>query len=267
MAIDKIQRMLLHVKGFDEHLGGGIPNNHVVLITGNAGTMKSSLAFNVAYHEIKKNNKRALYISLEETYDAIEMHMEHLGYNLKEAGCVHMGYDLKYLKKIKNNEFKKGKGGMVISDLGQVRKELADKELAPNENWFFLTKALIKEAKKELDIDIVILDSMSALHSLSQLENPRVKLFYFFEFLRDLNITSFLITEMSSDGTKMGTFEEEIYLADGIIKLGTSNRHRKVSREISITKMRATNVSTDVFTLQFKKGVFEALYGGQTPLI
>jgi len=263
-----VNRMNLHIKGFDEFLGGGIPQNTVILISGPTGTMKSSLSFNIAYNEVKQNKKIALYISLEETFETLYAQMEHLGFNLKNIDVVKMGYDLKELRTKKEKIFKdKTKGGLIISDLGQVRKELADKELAPNENWFLLTKSLIKEIKTQVGLDLVIIDSMSALHSLAQIENPRVKLFYFFEFLRDLEVTSFLITEMPHDETKLSTFEEETYLADGIVRLGVSNRHRKVSREISIVKLRIANATSDVFTLQFKNGIFEALYGGQIPLI
>lgn len=266
--METIERMGLHIKGFDEKLGGGIPLGSVVLISGTTGTMKSSLGFNIAYNEVKENHKIALYISLEETYDTISSQMNHLGFNFKDIDVVQMGYDLSDLRKKKDKIFKdKGKGGLIISDLGQVRKELADKELAPNENWFLLTKSLIKEVKTQVGLDIVVIDSMSALHALAQIKNPRVKLFYFFEFLRDLGITSFLITESTNDETKMSTFDEEIYLADGIIKLAMTNRHRKVSREISIVKMRTAKTSTDVFTLEFENGKFEAKYGGQTPLI
>jgi hypothetical protein len=42
---------------------------------------------------------------------------------------------------------------------------------------------------------------------------------------------------------------------------------RKVDRNISVVKMRATKVNTDIFTLEFKNGKFGALYGGKTPLV
>src|SRR2546430_1134709 len=40
-----------HIRGFDDDvLRGGIPQGHVVLIRGASGTMKSSLAYYVLYH-------------------------------------------------------------------------------------------------------------------------------------------------------------------------------------------------------------------------
>jgi len=54
-----------------------------------------------------------------------------------------------------------------------------------------------------------------ALYVLSRFENPRIELFYIFEYLRDLHITSFLISEMPLDGSKYSEYEIEDFLADG----------------------------------------------------
>jgi len=267
--IAPIERMKVHIEGFDDVLGGGLPINTVNMITGTTGSMKSSVSFNIAFNEVKKNKKIALYISLEETYESLMAQMRSLQYDLNSIDIGRVGYDLATLRKNKNKLLKdpKKKGGLIISDLGQVRKEMVGKDLSPNENWFFLTKAIIKEIKESIGLDIVVLDSLTALHVLSSLENPRVKLFYFFEFLRDLEVTSFLLSEMPHDESKLSTYEEEPYLCDSLIKLTVSNRHRKVSREIAMVKARATNASLDVFTLDFKDGKFKALYGGQVPLV
>jgi len=260
--------MKLHIEGFDEVLGGGIPLSTVNMITGTTGTMKSSLSFNILFNEVKLNKKIGLYISLEETFESLMAQMQSLQFDLNSIDISRIGYDLSIIRKNKTKLLKNPKkGGLMVSDLGQVRKEMVGKELAPNENWFFLTKALIKEIKESIGLDIVVVDSLTALHVLSALENPRVKLFYFFEFLRDLNVTSFLLSEMPHDESKLSTYEVEPYLADGLLKLTMSNRHRKVSREIAMVKMRSTNASLDVFTLDFKNGKFRALYGGQVPLV
>ena len=39
-----------YIKGFDDKLGGGIPEGSVVLLVGEPGTMKSSVAFNVLFY-------------------------------------------------------------------------------------------------------------------------------------------------------------------------------------------------------------------------
>jgi len=107
---------------------------------------------------------------------------------------------------------------------------------------------------------------MSALNVLSRFSNPRLELFFIFEFLRDLNITSFLLTETPLDGSKLGEYDED-FLSDGIIYIHINSYSRKQVREISIKKMRATKCNNDIFSLDFRNGKFYAEYGGQNPLM
>ena len=72
---------------------------------------------------------------------------------------------------------------------------------------------------------------------------------------------------MPLDKKKFGEYEVEDFLADGVIMLELKARQRRVMREISTIKMRATKANTDIFTLEFDNGKFRALHGGKTPLV
>jgi KaiC/GvpD/RAD55 family RecA-like ATPase len=112
-----------------------------------------------------------------------------------------------------------------------------------------------------------VLDSLDALYVLSNFEEARSRLFYMFEYLRDLGTTSFCISEMPLDGSRYGRYEVEDYLADGVVMLRLIERYRKVTREVAIVKMRGTNCNIDVFTLSFDSGQFKAEHGGKPPLV
>ena len=45
-SADQIKRVKTYIKGLDETMQGGIPAGHITLVSGSAGTMKSSIAFN-----------------------------------------------------------------------------------------------------------------------------------------------------------------------------------------------------------------------------
>jgi KaiC/GvpD/RAD55 family RecA-like ATPase len=91
---------------------------------------------------------------------------------------------------------------------------------------------------------------------ISNVENERAYLFYFFEWLRDLKVTSFIISEISADHSKV--YPEE-FLADGILLL-TMERVTEVDvqRRIRCIKMRGVNHNTGYFTLEFKDNAFQA---------
>src|SRR5947209_6750149 len=68
-----------HIRGFDEDvLRGGIPQGHVVLVRGASGTMKSSLAYYVLYHNALAGSP-GLYVTLEQTAAGLLEHVAGLG--------------------------------------------------------------------------------------------------------------------------------------------------------------------------------------------
>jgi KaiC/GvpD/RAD55 family RecA-like ATPase len=72
---------------------------------------------------------------------------------------------------------------------------------------------------------------------------------------------------MPLDGSRYSEYGVEDYLSDGIVYIRLSQFRRNVVREISIVKMRSTHVNTDIFSLEYKNGKFQAMYGGQNPLL
>ncbi len=260
----QIKRIKTYIDGLDEQMEGGIPQGHIVLICGIAGTMKSSLCFNILYNEVLKG-ANALYISLEQSSASLINHLVNLDFDLKKINMM----TISDISKI-NEEFakiKSGKGALVMTDIGAIRKEISATKIGPSGDWLNVIKNIIKKMQQKSGCDLFVLDSLSALYVLTEFEHPRAELFYLFEFLRDSNITTFLISEMPLDRNRYGNFEIEDFLADGVIKVDLVQRQRKMTREISVVKMRTTDCNIDVFSLEFEGGKFKALYGGKPALI
>lgn len=260
----EIKRIPLYVEGLDDNMEGGIPEGHIVLISGSAGTMKTSLTFNVLYNEALRG-RTSIYCSLEQSYPSIIQQMINMNFDLTKINLI----IIKDLSEIglATSKLKAGKGGMVIVDVGCIRKEIKDVKMADNKSWLNVVKNVVKKVKEEAGCTLFTLDSLSALYVLSRFENPRIELFYLFEFLRDMEITSFLISEAQPQSGKYSEFEIEEFLCDGIFYLRLTAFRRNVVREISIVKLRSTACNNDIFSLEFKHNRFQALYGGQNPLL
>jgi KaiC/GvpD/RAD55 family RecA-like ATPase len=241
-----------------------MPEGHIALVSGAAGTMKSSLTFNVLYHEAVNGNN-GLYISLEQSAESLVNHMMNMDYDFTKVNLV-IVKDLAELA-VKLKSIAQGKGSVFIVDIGCIRKEIRDIQTDNNKSWLNVIKNVIKKVSVEANCKRFVLDSLSALYVLSRFENPRIELFMIFEFLRDLNITSYLISEMPLDGSKFSEYEIEDFLSDAIIVIKLTPFRRQVVREISVVKMRTTACNNDIFSLEFKNGQFYALYGGQNPLL
>tara|TARA_Y100000310_G_scaffold318712_1_gene373102 strand:+ start:814 stop:1629 length:816 start_codon:yes stop_codon:yes gene_type:complete len=262
----EMKRIKTHIKGLDENIEGGIPSGHIVLVSGTSGTMKSSVVFNVLYNEALAG-KTSLYVSLEQSYNSLLNHFINMEFDLSKIN-LYMLSDISKLDEsiteLKNSK----KGTIIISDVGAIRKQIKGLKVSPGGDWLNVIKNIVQKIKKGCGCDLFALDSLSALYILSNFgKEVRSRLFYIFEFLRDLELTSFLISEMPLTKTKYSEYEVEDFLSDGIILLQLTERYRKVTREISIVKMRATACNIDIFTLELKNGQFQALYGGKTPLV
>ncbi len=187
-----MDRVSTYVQGLDEALGGGIPRGSVVLVAGTPGTMKTALTFSIL-HENARAGSRALYISLEESQEDLRASMADLGMSALD--------DVE----------------LYILDIGRIRLEHKEEELS--KNWLDVLQKYIEQRVRVNHFDLIAVDSLEALYSLSRLENPRRELFHFFGFLRSLNATSFLITEIPSGSHgALGRYDEE-FLADGILYL------------------------------------------------
>lgn len=263
---DQIKRVKTYIKGLDENMQGGIPEGHLVLVHGSAGTMKSSLCFSILYREALLNKKNGLYISLEQSYKSLMKNMINMGFDSKKINIIHIDDLTNFNALLK--QVKKDTGNLIITDIACIRKQVKDMKVSENRSWLNVVKNIILRSKKEIALDFITFDSLRALYTVSSFENPRLELFYFFEFLRDLEITSFMISERSySESADSGIYDSEVFLSDGVIDLRFTPFRRNIVREIKIDKMRATKFKPDVYSFEFKEGAFHALYGGQNPLL
>ena len=212
-----------YIEGFDEILGGGIPEGHTVLVSGNPGTMKSSVCLNLLYNNQKFDKRKGLYISLEESKESL----------------------LTSMKKLKIGEFEEK--NMFIVDLGKLRLEYD--EVDQSQDWLKIITEYIARRVKEDGFKIVVLDSLTALYSLIELDNPRQELFHFFGFLRRLGVTTFLISEMTPGSDTFGPFRED-FLADGNILLRLHEvGETDIQLRIRCVKMRHANHHRGYFVL------------------
>ncbi len=188
---DSISLLPTYVDGLDQALGGGIPRGSVVVVAGNPGTMKTSLIFNILYHN-SRNGSRALYLTLEQSAENLKIAMKRFGLG-----------DF--------NEIQ-----IYIVDIGVLRLELNTKEVS--RNWMDILIEIIKEAVSINHYDLLALDSLDALYSLMGLQNPRRELFHFVGALKELGLTTFLISEIPFGSRKITQYGED-FLADGILHL------------------------------------------------
>jgi len=225
-----VRKVKTHIEGFDECLDGGIPEGHMILICGSAGTMKSTFAYSILYNEVTASDTRGLYITLEQNRENLLTHMEGMGMHTSAV-----------------------EDRLSVLDLTQMRKDLFIESqsiiMEGKQMWMDFISRLVELIRNVKDCRIVVLDSLNALYSLVSFTNPRNELFLFFEKFRSLGVTSFFVAESSSDSDLCGEFGIEDFMCDGIIRLALRGEGDTFNRYIRCVKMRSSRLDTSYFHL------------------
>ena len=228
-------RSPIHIAGLDERLGGGIPRGHIVLVAGPPGSLKSTFAYRILYHEAKERGVCGLYLSMEQSRSSLISQMASLGMDPDRVKGVH------------------------IIDVRALRKEIEDLREQPR--WLLGLRRQLGRYKEETGFDLLAIDSLDALYALTPMENPRNEVFHFFEELRELNTTTFLVSEMARDSVRMAHHGVEEFLADTIVHLRLREldigMSTSVRRYIGVVKMRGVDHDMDYFPLLVEAGNFE----------
>ena len=228
------ERLETHIRGLDDIMEGGIPKQYIVLLCGHAGTMKSSVGYSILYNANKEHGTKGIYLTLEQSKESIIEHMTRLGMP------------------------QEGMEDLVIIDLAKVRKDtLKEKQRNETIDWPNAIISALKNYKEAYDCEVLVFDSLAALYAIATFNNPRSELFYFFEQLRDLKITNFLISEMPTDKMVYGLYGVEDFLSDGIIHLKVEQAGNSTNLYLGVVKMRKTNHPRGFFPLMYESGRFE----------
>ncbi len=230
MSSDK--RLKTYIEGFDRMLEGGVPVNHIVLVAGTPGTMKSSISYYLLYHNVLDNGMTAVYVTLEQSRESLLRQMEKMGMKTELV-----------------------KDRLHVLDLSIIRKKL--REVSTGGSWMQVFKSYLSNLKENLKFDIMVIDSLDVLETMADIVERRTDLFYLFEWMRDLGATVFLISEASGERLLDGKFDEG-YLSDGIITLKMQVvRDVETQRRIRCVKMRETNHDPSYYSLLFGNSKFQ----------
>jgi KaiC/GvpD/RAD55 family RecA-like ATPase len=241
------QRVRTFVSGLDEELQGGIPAGNLVLIAGPPGTMKTSLALWILYHNALEAGKTGVYISLEQSMDSLMQQAESMGM-----------------------DFSKVQGKVKIVDMGFLRRNVSGG--TQSVQWMEIFTQYAENLKKSMNYEILVGDSLAVFETFMAADKSRrEKLYFLFEAMRAWGATVFVIGEEGLQrGPKRkpwerrapgeGVVPDEEYLANGTIRLSkepSPGGGRGRLRMALIDKMQGTRHTISYFALLFEKGKFQ----------
>ena len=191
---NKIERLSTGIDGLDELLYGGIPEKSQILLLGEAGSGKTLLSFEIAYHNAKRGVPTT-YLTIEENRKAL-------------ISFVVSTF----------SEFSDAKEFIGTTRLNVVEKKLQYAIRSPES-----IQEMVAEIIRTTELNsskLLIIDSFSLLRSLYGDDRSFTRgINYIVESIRDQGVTSIMTFETAEKDPDEppGLFEESMF--DGIIKL------------------------------------------------
>jgi circadian clock protein KaiC len=225
-----MERIKTYIERLDEQLEGGIPKGSVSLICGTPGCMKSSFAYSILYNNARESNLKGLYITFEQEIKSLK----------EQMGTLGMTEDSKNLVIVDHSMVDKVVGVDMRFDANSIRK----------------VKLYLTDLVRREDFDLVVIDPLNALYSLTTIKNPRSEIYRFFTELRSLGTTSFLISEIHQGDNRFGKYGVEDFLSDAIIHLDCRRERDILERYIGVVKMRYTHHNLQYFPMFYNPSGF-----------
>ena len=228
-----MERTASGVPGFDDIIGGGFPKGTCCLITGTAGSGKTTFAVQFLYKGITEYKQNGVYVSLEERPKDLRKEM------------LNFGWDLEKLE----NE-----GKLAIIDAGSSRDGIRTNEayalnLGPRLNISALS-AHIFEVCRSVNAYRIVVDSIPSLQlRLKDESEVRRATSLLTNLLLEMGRTSLMITEIA-DPHEFSRYGFEEYVTRGVVVMRLIPQYGELKRTIQVMKMRGTNHSTRTYSME-----------------
>ncbi len=230
MNTDYSIRRKFGIRQLDRMLYGGIPQGHMVLLSGNTGTGKTTFGMQFLVNGIKEG-ENVVFVALEEPIE-----------QLKKTAKNH-GWDFERFQK-------EGRLDFVSTDLIDIR----------NDRLLYS----IVNAVNCIGASRVVIDSVSSLMSASMNEEQvRQFLIQLSGFFKEKGVTCIMnYLTGSSFGAVKGQLMSNIMtndmrlssITDGIILLLYVERGQSVKKMLNILKLRGSKHSKEVYRYEIEKG-------------
>ena len=216
----QIMRVSTGVTGLDEIIEGGFPRGRTILVTGMAGSGKTTLGMQFLYAGATKYNENGLFITLQEELKDVVQDMARYGWDLEKlAGENRIG-------------------------LAQPPTpfEISDEKIDID-----TMLDLIHEKAMAIDAKRIVFDSLAQLGlPCPDIVALRRDIMRLGAMLRELGCTTLLLTEMLDSKGQISRYGVEEFITQGVIVMHLAPSYRA----IQVAKLRGTNHDTGLHRMR-----------------
>jgi len=222
----EIERVSTGVPGLDELIEGGLPKGRITLITGAAGSGKTTLGMQFLHSGITSFGENGLFVTLEEEAADITRDMSRYGWELKR-----------------------------LAEQGKLTIAQSSVPFEVNQERISIDSLLdnIHQQAMKIDARRIVFDSIASLGlSYADPVTLRRDVLRIGAMLRELGCTTLMLTEMLEGEIKITRYGVEQFVSHGVIALHVTPTYRA----IQVVKMRGTNHDMGIHRLRItEKGI------------
>ena len=228
-----VDRTLTGIEGLDKALNGGVPQGNIVLISGGAGTGKSTLCLQFIINGAMKFNEKSLYITTEQNYEELSRQAKCYDWNIKQLESKGL-LRVFYLDVVSEKNF--------LDTLDQELQRFQPQRIVVDSMTTLTDNLTITDFKDKTAFSMVeIMDNVVPTPLSEKLIIKNVLYSLINKLKRDTDATAFLTTELYEDAKGLSADGVSEFICDGVIKLDYIGVGSVEYRSMVIRKMRYTS--------------------------
>lgn len=228
-----VNRIPTGIAGLDDLIQGGLPEGSVNILSGPAGSAKTTIGMQFIYNGALDHEEGGLFLTLEESRDNIITAMQDFGMDLEP---------------LMND------GRIYLIDMGGLLREGANvrDEVEREIVGFAALKNFLESFLQHGNINRIVVDSLTAA-SLFYKSNEEIRqeMFRFVRFLKKMNVTTILLAESLNQSGEESRFGIEAFMGDSFIAIGYEKAQGEYRRSLAVIKMRFTDHDNSVHPFLF----------------
>lgn len=234
---EELVRTKTGIQGLDAALNGGIPTGNIVLISGGAGTGKSTFCLQFCVNGATLFGEKCLYISTEQNRN--ELYKQAKGFNWDVEG-------LEQRQLLKIIYFDVTEGDSFLEKLSTFVEDFKPTRLVIDSLTTLSDSMLVSGVLEDKGFSMVqIAETINPVPRTEKIM-AKTMLYHLFKKLKQQGLTTLLTTELPEDNKQLSADGVSEFIADGVVLLKAINVGGTMSRSMELKKMRYSEVDNSI---------------------